>query len=138
MSTSSAQAEQPTEECRFCRANPNEPAIKGELCFARWDRHPANPGHMLVVPYRHFSDYFDATEAERREIWDVVQQARDLIVREHNPDGFNVGINIGRHAGQSIMHLHVHIIPRYEGDVENPKGGVRGVIPQRQKYKLIP
>ncbi|MBX2867731.1 MAG: HIT family protein [Acidiferrobacterales bacterium] len=138
MSSTTAPAELSRDDCRFCRPYPSPAAIQGEYCVARWDRHPANPGHMLVIPDRHFADYFDATEAERHDIWEVVQQARDLIVKEHNPDGFNVGINVGHYAGQSIMHLHVHIIPRYKGDVENPKGGVRGVIPQRQKYTLIP
>ena len=93
---------------------------------------------MLVIPYRHFESYFEATAEEKQELWDLVDQAKAVIDKEHNPDGYNIGINIGQHAGQSIMHLHIHIIPRYKGDVENPKGGVRGVIPARQKYQLIP
>ena len=112
--------------------------IRGKLAFVRWDRHPANPGHALVIPYRHVPAYFDATDEEKREIWQLVDEAREVIDREHSPDGYNIGINVGEIAGQSIMHLHVHIIPRYRGDVEDPKGGVRGVIPERKRYELIP
>ncbi len=123
--------------CRFCRPRSSDNTlIRGEYASAHWDRHPVNPGHTLVIPYRHFSSYFDATAEEKREIWELVDRAREIIDREHQPDGYNVGINIGEHAGQSIMHLHVHIIPRYKGDVENPKGGVRSVIPARQKYVI--
>lgn len=92
---------------------------------------------MLVIPYRHFESYFQATNEEKLELWDLVDKAKAVIDKEHNPDGYNIGINIGEYAGQSIMHLHIHIIPRYKGDVENPKGGVRGVIPARQKYQMI-
>lgn len=126
-----------TQDCRFCNPRPGRELIKGTHCFAGWDRHPVNPGHMLVIPYRHFESYFEATSEERLELWELVDQAKTVIDEKHSPDGYNIGINIGEHAGQSIMHLHIHIIPRYKGDVENPKGGVRGVIPARQKYQMI-
>ena len=108
--------------------------LKGELGFISWDRHPVNKGHILVIPYRHFPDYFDITEEERNELWALVQTAKSIVDEKYNPDGYNIGINVGKWAGQSIPHLHIHVIPRFEGDVENPKGGVRGVVPDKQKY----
>ncbi len=109
--------------------------IQGKHGFVAWDRHPANPGHFLVIPTRHFADYFDINEAEREELWSLVEQGKKVAEEKYNPDGYNIGINVGHWAGQSIHHLHIHVIPRYKGDVENPKGGVRGVIPARKNYK---
>ncbi len=108
--------------------------IEGKYGFAAWDRHPASPGHFLVIPYRHFPDYFDINDAEREELWRLVDEGRKMSDEKYNPDGYNIGINVGQWAGQSIPHLHIHVIPRYKGDVENPKGGVRGVIPQNRLY----
>ena len=110
--------------------------IEGKYGFVAWDRHPASPGHFLVIPYRHVSDYFDISDEEREELWRLVSEGKVMADEKHNPDGYNIGINIGKWAGQSIPHLHLHVIPRYQGDVENPKGGVRGVIPQNKLYKL--
>lgn len=110
--------------------------IEGELGFAAWDRHPASPGHFLVMPYRHFSDYFNTTDEERAELWRLVAEGKKMADEKHNPDGYNIGINVGVWAGQSIPHLHIHVIPRYKGDVENPKGGVRGVIPRNKLYSF--
>ena len=112
--------------------------IEGKYGFAAWDRHPASPGHFLVIPYRHFSDYFDISDEEREELWNLVAEGKKMADEKHNPDGYNIGINVGHWAGQSIPHLHIHVIPRYKGDVENPKGGVRGVIPQNKLYTLNP
>jgi len=108
--------------------------IEGELGIVSWDRHPANPGHFLVIPKRHFADYFDINEAERMELWALVEAGKKVAEEKFSPDGYNIGINVGHWAGQSIHHLHIHVIPRYKGDVENPKGGVRGVIPKRKNY----
>lgn len=108
--------------------------IEGKFGFAAWDRHPASPGHFLVVPYRHVFDYFDISDEEREELWKLVGEGKVMADAKHNPDGYNIGINVGKWAGQSIPHLHIHVIPRYQGDVENPKGGVRGVIPQNKLY----
>ena len=108
--------------------------VEGELGFAAWDRHPVNPGHFLVIPHRHFASYFDINEAERHELWSLVEAGQKIVEEKHQPDGYNIGINVGHWAGQSIHHLHIHVIPRYEGDVENPKGGVRGVVPARRHY----
>jgi len=108
--------------------------IEGELGFVAWDRHPVNPGHFLVIPKRHCADYFDISDAEREELWSLVNAGKKVAEQKHQPDGYNIGINVGHWAGQSIHHLHIHVIPRYQGDVENPKGGVRGVIPARKNY----
>ena len=108
--------------------------IDGKLGFASWDRHPVNDGHFLVIPYRHFANYFDITEEERNELWGLVAEGQKVVEAKFQPDGYNVGINVGHYAGQSIHHLHIHVIPRYKGDVENPKGGVRGVVPARRHY----
>ena len=127
------------EECRFCRSKPGRSVmVEGKFGFAAYDKHPANPGHFLVIPYRHFSDYFDITAEESEELWQLVAEGRRQVDEKHNPDGYNIGINIGRWAGQSIPHLHIHVIPRYQGDVENPKGGVRSVIPRNKLYTVTP
>src|SRR5210317_1641201 len=123
------------EECRFSLTRPGRRImIEGKFGFAAWDRHPASPGHFLVIPYRHFSDYFDIRDEEREELWRLVAEGRKMADEKHDPDGYNIGINVGTWAGQSIPHLHIHVIPRYRGDVENPKGGVRGVIPKNKLY----
>jgi diadenosine tetraphosphate (Ap4A) HIT family hydrolase len=125
------------QTCRFCLSKPGRLImIEGKHSFAAWDRHPASPGHFLVIPYRHVSDYFDINDEEREELWKLVNEGKAMAEEKHKPDGYNIGINIGKWAGQSIPHLHIHVIPRYQGDVENPKGGVRGVIPQNKLYKF--
>jgi diadenosine tetraphosphate (Ap4A) HIT family hydrolase len=108
--------------------------LSEEFCYARWDGHPVNKGHALIIPSRHFANYFEATPEERQALWDLVGTVKGMITEKHKPDGFNLGINIGTAAGQSVFHLHIHVIPRYKGDMADPKGGVRGVIPERQKY----
>jgi len=110
--------------------------IKGALGFVAWDRHPVSDGHFLVIPYRHFASYFDINDAERDELWKLVEAGKNIAEEKHHPDGYNIGINVGHWAGQSIHHLHIHVIPRYRGDVENPKGGVRGVIPAKRHYVI--
>jgi diadenosine tetraphosphate (Ap4A) HIT family hydrolase len=127
------------EACRFCLTKPSRRImIEGKYGFAAWDRHPASEGHFLVIPYRHVSEYFDINDEEREELWRLVAEGKKIADEKYNPDGYNIGINIGKWAGQSIPHLHIHVIPRYEGDVENPKGGVRGVIPQNKLYTFKP
>jgi len=129
---------EPTE-CRFCLSKPGRRImIEGKYGFAAWDRHPVSEGHFLVIPYRHFADYFDINEEEREELWRLVAEGKKIADEKHSPDGYNIGINVGEWAGQSIAHLHIHVIPRYKGDVENPKGGVRGVIPQNRLYNFKP
>jgi diadenosine tetraphosphate (Ap4A) HIT family hydrolase len=120
-------------DCPFC-VKPDA-VIENELAFARYDGYPVSTGHCLIMPRRHVAEYFQATAEEKTAIWALVDEMKVIIDQECQPDGYNVGINIGESAGQSVPHIHVHIIPRYEGDMENPRGGVRGVIPGKQKYK---
>ena len=130
----------PDEECRFCTANKpgREVMLKGKYGFAAYDRHPASEGHFLVIPYRHFAEYFEINDDEREELWCLVAEGKKMVDEAYDPDGYNIGINVGKWAGQSIPHLHIHVIPRYQGDVENPKGGVRGVIPAKKLYEMKP
>lgn len=121
-----------SDTCPFCHRSSE--IIGNELGYATWDSYPVSPGHCLVVPRRHFASFFDATDAERVALLELVVGARAILEAEHRPDGYNIGVNVGEAAGQSVMHLHIHVIPRYRGDMENPRGGVRGVIPEKQKY----
>ncbi len=127
------------DDCRFCVSKSGRRVmIKSEFGFAAWDRHPASDGHFLVIPYRHFASYFDINDDEREDLWNLVAEGKVMADEKWNPDGYNIGINVGEPAGQSIHHLHIHVIPRYKGDVENPKGGVRGVIPGKKLYTFEP
>lgn len=127
------------EECRLCISKPGRRVIlEGRYGFAAWDRHPASEGHFLVIPYRHFASYFDINDEERDELWTLVSEGKKIAEEKYRPDGYNIGINVGKWAGQSIPHMHIHVIPRYKGDVENPKGGVRGVIPEKKLYTFTP
>lgn len=120
------------DTCPFCDS---EVAIlKNEHAYARYDIYPVNEGHILVVPFRHVSSFFDLTDEERDAIFKLVDKSKALLDKEHKPDGYNIGINVGESAGQTVWHVHVHVIPRYKGDMEDPRGGVRGVIPDKQKY----
>lgn len=124
-----------TQTCPFCHLdNDVEILHQSETVVAFLDRFPVNAGHTLIIPKRHISSYFDLSEAEQQELWQVVNTCKLIIQNRFNPDGFNIGINIGEPAGQSIFHSHIHLIPRYKHDVENPMGGVRCVIPGKQKY----
>lgn len=118
--------------CPFC----GEPdfIIENELAFADYDSYPVSAGHCLVIPRRHIAEYFDVTATEKAAIWELVDELKGIIEREFSPDGYNIGVNVGAAAGQSIPHVHIHVIPRYAGDVKDPQGGVRGVIPHKQKY----
>jgi diadenosine tetraphosphate (Ap4A) HIT family hydrolase len=108
--------------------------FENPLVVALWDAFPVNRGHALIVPRRHVPTWFDASAEERVALMAAFDEARDLIVARFAPDGFNIGINVGGAAGQTVFHLHVHLIPRYDGDVPDPRGGVRWVIPARGNY----
>lgn len=120
------------EDCPFCKIA--EPVLSNEKAFAIFDRAPVNRGHMLIIPYRHVADWFDTTLDEQCAMFALAESARRMLVDTFTPDGFNLGVNCGRAAGQSIFHVHLHLIPRYAGDMADPLGGVRGVIPSRQRY----
>lgn len=123
------------KECIFCKeTNKVDTVPTFKHWYLKWDEYPVNPGHLLVISKRHISSIFQVNIIEMIELCKVLYHAKNLIANNYKPDGVNIGINDGVAAGQSIMHLHIHIIPRYNGDVENPRGGVRGVIPDKQNY----
>jgi diadenosine tetraphosphate (Ap4A) HIT family hydrolase len=115
-------------DCIFCNYSHETIVAENELAVALLDGYPVSPGHLLVMPKRHFDDFFEATEDEVVAIYRVLRQAREYLTEWHHPDGFNVGVNVGKAAGQSVQHLHLHLIPRYTGDVERPRGGVRNLM----------
>lgn len=119
-------------KCPFC-GEPDS-IVGNDLAFASYDSYPVSAGHCLVTPRRHIAQYFDATAEEKAAIWKLVDEVKIIIDRDYQPDGYNIGVNIGESAGQSVPHIHIHVIPRYRGDVEDPRGGVRGVIPHKRKY----
>ena len=113
---------------------PPELIVETATTFAFYDKFPVSPGHALIVPKRLVSTYFELTLKEQMASWIVANKVKDILQKKFNPDGFNIGINVNEAAGQTIWHSHIHIIPRYDGDVENPRGGVRGVIPSKKDY----
>jgi diadenosine tetraphosphate (Ap4A) HIT family hydrolase len=121
-------------ECPFCKADAEEMVIQNKLWFAWWSKYPVSPGHLLLITFRHIASYFDATQHEKQRLIQILDEAKHLLDEKHHPDGYNIGINVGEAAGQTVMHLHVHLIPRYRGDVSHHEGGVRGVIPSKQQY----
>ena len=120
------------DNCIFC--NINNYVLENELAYAIYDKFPVSKGHLLIISKRHVSGYFDATKEEKLAIYDLVDKCKELLEKEYSPDGYNVGINIGEAGGQTVMHLHVHLIPRYNRDVEDPRGGIRGAVPDKMKY----
>ena len=118
--------------CPFCDVE--QTLFENELAFAIYDRHPVSPGHILVIPKRHLPDIFEATPDELQALADIMRRVKEFADADYAPDGYNIGINSGRTAGQTIMHLHIHFIPRYSGDRRDPTGGIRGVIPRKRKY----
>lgn len=124
--------------CPFCTPTADRIFHAGKLTLGLWDAFPVSPGHALLVPKRHVASWFEAASEEQAELLAGVELARLEIEKDHQPDGFNVGINIGPAAGQTVPHLHVHVIPRYSGDVADPRGGVRHVIPNKANYLSVP
>lgn len=123
------------EICPFCNLTPKVELIcETATAVAFLDGYPVSQGHTLIIPKRHVANYFDLTTNEQNALWLMVNRCKKILTKRYNPDGFNIGINVGETAGQTIFHVHIHLIPRYKGDVDNPKGGVRGVIPNKQKY----
>lgn len=126
------------EGCPFCRIlqhHPDQLIAGTPLAAAIPDKYPVNPGHVLIIPRRHYASFFDATNEELRDFNILLRRCRDIAADRYSPDGFNIGVNINRAAGQSMFHLHIHLIPRYTGDMKRPLGGVRHVIPDRGAYE---
>lgn len=123
-----------TVSCPFCTLDESRIISQNELVVAFYDGFPVNTGHTLIIPKRHVANYFDLTDQEKSALWSMADYCKSIIDRLYSPDGYNIGINIGTAAGQSVPHVHLHLIPRYSGDTPNPRGGVRGVIPSKQNY----
>jgi diadenosine tetraphosphate (Ap4A) HIT family hydrolase len=106
--------------------------LQDELAYVRYDNNSLAPGHVLVIPRRHVANFFDMTAQEKTAVFSLLDQAHAIIAKKHRPDGYNTGVNVGLAGGQSRMHVHVHLIPRYTGDVADPRGGIRRVLAGRK------
>jgi diadenosine tetraphosphate (Ap4A) HIT family hydrolase len=124
-----------TENCIFCNTKGEKLVVENALAQAVYDTYPVSPGHVLVVPRRHAVTIWDLDEEEYAACFVLVRQARVIIEARYACDGFNVGANCGAFAGQSVMHAHIHLIPRYRGDVVDARGGVRNIIPHKAHYE---
>ena len=112
--------------CELCA--PQSVLLESPLAYVQWEKASLSPGHIIVVPRRHVADFFDMKPPEQMAVIELLNDAQRLVRARHAPDGYNIGVNIGRAAGQSRMHVHVHLIPRYAGDVPDPAGGIRCVL----------
>ncbi len=123
------------EECLFCNKAKQKIVYSSKLVFVVRDNYPVTKLHTLIIPNRHVSNFFDLNDNELNDLNKILKKQRQsLLDLDKEITGFNIGVNAGVDAGQTIMHVHIHLIPRRKGDVENPRGGVRGVIPSKQKY----
>ena len=124
----------PIQSCPFCSLDDSRVLISNQFAVATADAFPVSEGHTLIIPKRHISSIFDATEVELVDIFKLVAQTKVLLNNQYQIQGLNVGINDGIAAGQTVMHLHIHLIPRYKGDQSDPRGGVRWIFPDKAKY----
>lgn len=124
--------------CFFCDIkNENDFIINSDFFFSRYDDFPVSKGHLLIISKRHISRFEELSKDEVLDFQNILQKSKKIVIDRYNPKGFNIGINEGKVAGQSVMHLHIHIIPRYEGDVENPIGGIRNILPKGNYASLV-
>jgi diadenosine tetraphosphate (Ap4A) HIT family hydrolase len=121
-------------DCPFCRLEKNRIRLENEFALAFLDGFPVAQGHTLVIPKRHAASLFELPEEEQAAVWKLVAQVRASLVAELQPDGFTVGVNDGTASGQTVMHSHVHVIPRTTGDVADPRGGIRWIMPNKARY----
>jgi len=120
--------------CPFCAIPRDQVLIEHPLALAKRDGYPVSKGHTLIIPRRHVASFFETTEEERRAMLKLLDEMKAMLDREHKPDGYNIGINNGAAAGQTVMHLHLHLIPRYAGDTADARGGVRWIFPDKAAY----
>ena len=126
----------PNNPCLFCNSKVSGVAHENDLAYASYDTYPVSDQHCLIIPKRHVDDYFELSNDEVIACNDLIKIVKkEILDKDQNVKAFNIGTNAGKIAGQSIMHCHIHLIPRREGDVVNPQGGVRSVIPKKQHYK---
>lgn len=123
-----------TPSCPFCFLHSERIVSENEHAVWIYDGFPVSPGHSLIIPKRHAGSFFDVTPDERLAILELLDKAKAAVTQERKPDAFNIGINDGAAAGQTVPHLHIHLIPRYTGDVADARGGVRWVIPDKADY----
>lgn len=131
-SGSAPQSDAIVDDCIFCRRHDpafNQIMRENATFFARYDNFPANEGHLEIVPKRHVESFFDLSRQEIIEAYTLLVEARDELQEKHRPDGYTIGVNEGQAAGRSVDHLHIHLIPRYHGDVKDPRGGIRRAAP---------
>jgi len=121
--------------CPFCE--PHAELFGNALAYVKSDEFPVSSGHVLIIPRRHVSSWFDLTKEEHAAAADLLSKTKQYLDVAYSPDGYNIGVNCGEAAGQTIMHAHLHVIPRYTGDVSNPRGGIRAVIRAKQDYPCI-
>ena len=122
------------KSCPFCTPPQERIIDSNDLALVIRDGYPVSPGHTLVIPKRHIGSWFEITPEEQSAMLDLSGRAKAVLEEEFKPDGYNIGINDGPTAGQTVPHMHMHLIPRYKGDQEDPRGGVRWIIPQKAKY----
>lgn len=122
------------DECPFCDVEPGRIRVEAEVGLGIRDLFPVAEGHSLVVPRRHVRSIYDLPEEDQDAMWSLVRWVRDLLIEEHDPDGFTIGLNEGLAAGQSVPHGHIHVIPRHLGDVPDPTGGIRAIFPDKARY----
>ena len=126
----------PNNPCLFCNTKESGIAAENEFAYASYDSYPVSDFHCLIIPKRHVKDYFEMSDEELLACNDLIKKIKnEILAKDKTVKAFNIGTNAGKISGQSIMHCHIHLIPRREGDVENPQGGVRSVIPNKQHYK---
>ena len=126
----------PNNPCLFCNAKESGIAAENQFAYASYDSYPVSDFHCLIIPKRHVKDYFEMSDEELLACNDLITKIKnEILAKDKTVKAFNIGTNAGKISGQSIMHCHIHLIPRREGDVENPQGGVRSVIPKKQHYK---
>ena len=116
--------------CELCA--PQSVVAQNDLAYVRYDSNSLSKGHVLVIPRRHVASFFDMTAEEQGAVLTLLADAQRKIEKEYSPDGYNIGVNVGKAAGQSRMHVHVHLIPRYAGDVADPSGGIRCVLAKKK------
>ena len=126
----------PNNPCLFCNAKESGIAAENQFAYASYDSYPVSDFHCLIIPKRHVKDYFEMSDEELLACNDLITKIKnEILAKDKTVKAFNIGTNAGKMSGQSIMHCHIHLIPRREGDVKNPQGGVRSVIPKKQHYK---
>ena len=126
----------PNNPCLFCNTKESGIAAENQFAYASYDSYPVSDFHCLIIPKRHVKDYFEMSDEELLACNDLIIKIKnEILTKDKTVKAFNIGTNAGKISGQSIMHCHIHLIPRREGDVDNPQGGVRSVIPKKQHYK---